>query len=81
MHLLWINLITDCSPLWPGPEKGEPDLMHRKPRPSTDGIFSGGLGVDVAYQGFMVTCVTLAAYFIGHWMESGVWRSPPAPTA
>ena len=51
----------------------------RKPRPSTDGIFSGGLGVDVAYQGFMVTCVTLAAYFIGHWMESGVWEIAASP--
>ena len=80
VHLLWINLITDCFPaLALGLEKGEPDLMHRKPRPSTDGIFSGGLGVDVAYQGFMVTCVTLAAYFIGHWMESGVWEIAASP--
>ena len=45
----------------------------------TGSIFSGGLGVDVAYQGFMVTCVTLAAYFIGHWMESGVWEIAASP--
>ena len=52
VHLLWINLITDCFPaLALGLEKGEPDLMHRKPRQATDGIFAGGLGVDVAVSG------------------------------
>ncbi len=75
VHLLWINLITDCFPaLALGMEKGEQDLMHRKPRDSKDGIFSGGLGTDVAYQGALVTIVTLAAYFIGHFLEAGVWQ-------
>ena len=75
VHLLWINLITDCFPaLALGMEKGEPDLMQRKPRSTKDGIFSGGLGFDVAYQGVMVTLLTLAAYFIGHYIESGVWE-------
>ncbi|MBQ7114452.1 MAG: cation-translocating P-type ATPase [Clostridia bacterium] len=75
VHLLWINLITDCFPaLALGMEKGEPDLMQRKPRSTKDGIFSGGLGFDVAYQGVMVTVLTLAAYFIGHYIESGVWE-------
>ncbi len=32
------------------------------------------MGVDVAYQGVVVTVLTLAAYFIGHFMESGVWE-------
>jgi Ca2+-transporting ATPase len=75
VHLLWINLITDCFPaLALGMEKGEPNLMQRKPRSATDGIFSGGLGVDVIYQGVLVTAVTLLAYFIGHYMESGLWQ-------
>ena len=75
VHLLWINLITDCFPaLALGVEKAEPDLMERPPRKASDGIFAGGLGVDVVYQGAMVTVVTLAAYFIGHYMESGVWE-------
>lgn len=74
VHLLWINLITDCFPaLALGMEKGERDLMKRSPRSPKDGIFSGGLGADVAYQGLLVTAVTLAAYFIGHFLESGVW--------
>ena len=80
VHLLWINLITDCFPaLALGMEKGEPDLMKRKPRSATDGIFAGGLGTDVLYQGAMVTVVTLAAYFIGHFLESGVWEITNSP--
>ena len=55
-HLLWINLITDCFPaLALGMEQGVPDLMERPPRDPKDGIFAGGLGVDVAYQGVLVT--------------------------
>jgi Ca2+-transporting ATPase len=80
VHILWINLITDCFPaLALGMEKGEKDLMQRKPRSSKDGIFSGGVGVDVAYQGLMVTIVTLAAYAIGHFMESGKWEFVNSP--
>jgi Ca2+-transporting ATPase len=75
VHILWINLITDCFPaLALGMEKGEKDLMQRKPRSSKEGIFSGGTGFDVAYQGVMVTLVTLSAYFIGHYMEAGRWE-------
>ena len=52
VHLLFINLITDCFPaLALGLERGEPDLMDRPPRKASDGIFAGGLGVDIAYQG------------------------------
>ena len=75
VHLLWINLITDCFPaLALGMEKSERDIMRRKPRSATDGIFAGGLGFDAAVQGVLVTVLTLSAYFIGHFMESGVWE-------
>ena len=80
VHILWINLITDCFPaLALGLEKGEKDLMERTPRSAKEGIFSGGLGIDVAYQGFMVTVVTLSAYLIGHYMESGRWEFVNSP--
>ena len=66
-HLLWINLITDCFPaLALGMEPGEKDVMKQPPRPSTDGIFSGGLGFDMMYQGLLVSILTLAAYFLGN---------------
>ena len=80
VHLLWINLITDTFPaLALGMEKGEADIMQRKPRNPKDGIFSGGVGFDVVYQGVMVSVLTLAAYFIGHFMEAGVWEFADSP--
>ncbi len=66
VHLLWINLITDCFPaLALGMEKPESDVMRRKPRDSKEGIFAGGLGFAVAYQGLLVTAITFASYLIG----------------
>jgi Ca2+-transporting ATPase len=65
-HLLWINLITDCFPaLALGMEAGEKNIMNQKPRPSGESIFANGMGFDIAYQGILVTIVTLAAYYIG----------------
>ena len=70
VHLLFINLVTDCFPaLALGMEEAEPDTMNRPPRDSKDGIFAGGLGFDVIYQGILVTVITIAAYLIGAWIE------------
>ena len=45
VHLLFINLMTDCFPaLALGMEKAEPDVMQPPPRDRRDGIFAGGLG-------------------------------------
>ncbi len=75
VHLLWINLITDCFPaLALGMEEAEEDVMKRPPRDSKDGIFAGGVGVNVIFQGITVMLITLAAYFTGHYMESGRWE-------
>ena len=73
VHLLFINLVTDCFPaLALGMEEAEPDTMNRPPRDSKDGIFSGGLGFDVVYQGVLVTIITIAAYLIGAFMDPAV---------
>lgn len=77
VHLLFINLITDCFPaLALGLERGEPDIMDRPPRKASDGIFAGGLGVDIAYQGVLIAVITLASYIIGHCMEAGHFAWP-----
>ena len=76
-HLLWINLVTDCFPaLALGVEKPESDIMRRKPRSATAGVFSGGLGVDVVYQGLLVTVLTMTAFFFGvNWgMPLAQWQ-------
>ena len=74
VHLLWINLVTDCFPaLALGMERAEADIMKRRPRDAKAGVFAGGMGFDIAYQGLMISVLTLASYFIGHYIESGVW--------
>lgn len=75
VHLLWINLITDCFPaLALGLEKSEADIMKKKPRDPKEGIFAGGMGFDVFFQGLIVTVLVMASYLIGHRIESGVWE-------
>jgi len=75
VHLLWINLVTDCFPaLALGMEEAEDDIMLRKPRATTDGVFAGGMGIDIAYQGLAVTLLVFISYFIGDFMETGVLR-------
>jgi len=72
VHLLWINMVTDSLPgLALGMEKAEGDVMKRKPRNSSDGIFSNGAGVDMVWQGIYISIIELASYFIGLYMERG----------
>jgi len=75
VHLLWINLVTDCFPaLALGMEKAEPDVMRRRPRDAKAGIFAGGMGFDIAYQGLLVTLLIMVSHFVGHFIETGVWE-------
>ena len=74
VHLLWINLVTDTFPaLALGTEKAESDIMKRKPRDAKSGVFSGGMGFDVVYQGLVVAILVLVSYFIGHYINEGSW--------
>ncbi len=71
-HLLFINLVTDSIPaLALGLEKPESNIMSRKPRSKNDGIFSGGLGIDCAYQGVLVSILTIIAFYVGEFLETG----------
>lgn len=72
VHLLWINMVTDSLPgLALGMEKAEGDLMQRKPRSTSDGIFSGGAGIDMVWQGLYLAFIELSSYFIGFYLEKG----------
>ena len=77
VHLLFINLVTDCFPaLALGVEKAEPDVMNRPPRNSREGIFAGGLLGDIIYQGILVTALTILSYWVGNFFETGVFALP-----
>lgn len=66
MQLLWINLVTDSLPaIALGMEAVEKDIMKRKPKPKTEGIFAHGLGVRVVLQGFMFGVLTLIGFKVG----------------
>ena len=69
VHLLWINLITDCFPaLALGMEKSEADSMKCPPRDPNEGVFAGGMALDVLLQGAAVTALVMLSYLIGHFM-------------
>ncbi len=66
MQLLWINLVTDSLPaISLGMEEVEKDIMDRKPKPKSEGIFANGLGIKVVLQGAMFAFLTLVAYQLG----------------
>lgn len=66
MQLLWINLVTDSLPaIALGMEAVDPQVMNKKPRPKTEGIFAHGLGVRIVLQGIMFGILSLLAFFYG----------------
>lgn len=65
IHLLWLNLVTDGLPaLALGMEPVEGDVMERKPKPKTEGIFAGGLGIRIVLQGIMFSILTLIGFYL-----------------
>ncbi len=72
MQLLWINLVTDSLPaIALGMEAVDPDIMTRKPKPKSEGIFAGGMGLRVILQGCMFGALSLLAFWIGR-RETGL---------
>ncbi|MEG1662308.1 MAG: cation transporting ATPase C-terminal domain-containing protein, partial [Clostridiales bacterium] len=66
IHLLWINLITDCFPaIALGLEKAEEDLMNKPPRRPEQGIFADGMGLEIVWQGLLVAVLTLVSFAWG----------------
>ena len=70
VQLLWVNLVTDCFPaLALGLEDAEGDIMSRKPRKASDGVFAGNMGVDCIVQGLIITALVLASFFVGVYFD------------
>ena len=72
VQLLWVNLVTDCFPaLALGMEEAEGDVMKRKPRNASDGVFAGHMGLDCIVQGVIITLLVLASFFTGMYLHNG----------
>ena len=73
IQLLWVNLVTDCFPaLALGMEEAEGDVMKRKPRNASDGVFAGHMGLDTVVQGLIITVLVLTSFFCGVYYDLGV---------
>ena len=65
IQLLWLNLVTDSFPaLALGTEKGEPDVMKRKPRAASEPIVDKAMAIGIAVQSVMLTVSVLGAYLL-----------------
>ncbi len=68
-QLLWINLITDSLPAFGiGMEEPEDDVMFDKPRSKKESFFAGRMGLNIVLEGTFIGLITVAAYFIGHFV-------------
>jgi len=66
IQLLWINLVTDSLPAMAlGVEKNDAEIMKRKPLKKSQGLFSGGLSIDIALEGIMLGALVLLSFVIG----------------
>ncbi|MCL2842619.1 MAG: cation-translocating P-type ATPase [Oscillospiraceae bacterium] len=66
IQLLWVNLVTDSFPaLALGAEKADRDIMDRPPVNPKSSMFSGGLGMDILFEGLMIGGLALWAFFLG----------------
>jgi Ca2+-transporting ATPase len=66
IQLLWLNLITDGAPaLALAMEKGDPDIMSRKPRSKTEPIINRTMAIGIAIQTIAQTGAVLFAFVLG----------------
>jgi Ca2+-transporting ATPase len=66
IQLLWLNLITDGAPaLALAMEKGDPDVMDRKPRSKNEPIVNKSMGLGIGIQTIAQTGAVLAAFAFG----------------
>jgi len=66
IQLLWLNLITDGAPaLALAMEKGDPDVMQRKPRSKNEPIVNKSMGLGIGIQTVAQTGAVLTAFALG----------------
>jgi Ca2+-transporting ATPase len=66
IQLLWLNLVTDGAPaLALAMEKGDPDIMERKPRPKDEPIIHGPMRIGIVVQTIALAGAVLTAFGLG----------------
>jgi Ca2+-transporting ATPase len=76
IHILWINLVTDGLPgLALASEHAEKGIMQRPPRPASENIFSGGMGWQILWAGFLIGVVCIITQAIAIENNSAHWQT------
>lgn len=66
IQLLWLNLVTDSFPaLALGREKGEPDIMTRKPRKKSESIINKNMKISIAVQSLAIFAAVFTSFVLG----------------
>jgi len=80
IQLLWLNLITDGAPaLALALEKGDPDIMERRPRPKNEPIINASMRLGIIIQTFTQTGAVLTAFGLGLlWELAALGHAAPA---
>ncbi len=79
IQLLWLNLLTDGAPaLALAMEKGDPDVMERRPRPKREPIINGSMRLGILIQTIAQTGAVLGAFLMGLYWHIG--EAMPAGT-
>jgi Ca2+-transporting ATPase len=72
IQLLWLNLLTDGAPaLALAMEKGDLDIMQRKPRPANEPIVNASMRL-----GFIVQTITQTGAVLGAFIVGLLWHIP-----
>jgi P-type Ca2+ transporter type 2C len=70
IQLLWLNLVTDGAPaLALAMEKGDPDIMNRKPRAKNEPIVNRSMGLGIVIQTITQTTAVLTAFGLGLYLH------------
>ena len=76
IHLLWLNLVTDGAPaLALGLEKGDPDIMKRRPRSPKESIINRDMLIGIVVQAIVMTGAVLALFSIGLSRYANNWEA------
>ncbi len=76
LQLLIINLVTDSFPaIALGMERGEKDIMSRKPLPKEESLFAHHGTIKVIAMGIMFALITILAFYIGNMISLSAGRT------